>query len=136
MPRILKSMLALKKPAPAPSQPGLTPAPEDEQSGVRVVAQPPVSHKSPDPATCPHSWITFPLPAEGKGRVYQCPLCSTIGFRRQRFGGPGKIEPYTCSKPKCGAIAVRRMIGRGPRGAYIWSCFQHANPLIEVAKKG
>ncbi len=136
MPRILKSVLAAAKAALAPrSQPGLTRS-NDEVSGIRLAAKPtkPAEPPPPDYENCKHVFADFPLPAEGKGRVYQCQLCRAIGFRRQRFGGPGKIELYTCSRDKCLDIAVRRMTGRGPRGAYIWSCIKHGAQIVEQPK--
>ncbi len=123
MPRILKRLLGLAK-----SQPGLTP-PSAQLAPPKPAAPPP----PPDPAKCKHVFAPFILPAEGKGRVWQCQLCRGIGFRTNRFGGPGNspeglsksIRLYDCSREGCKGVAVRRMTGRGPRGCYIWSCAEH-----------
>jgi hypothetical protein len=153
MPRILKSILALAR--AKPSQPGLTPdaqtsdpfgaapsvqpealrARDEQASGVHPIAAPAPAERA-DPAKCKHLFATFSLPAEGKGRVYQCQLCRAIGFKLNRFGGQGaalskSIRLYTCSKPKCQGVAIKRMIGRGPRGAYIWACEEHGGLMIE-----
>lgn len=74
--------------------------------------------------TCEHDWAHFELPAE-RGRVVQCRKCRLIGYRRK--GLSSKVFVYNCSNPKCvGGLARHRMIGRGPRGAYIWACDEHA----------
>lgn len=86
----------------------------------------PVLKPHVDSVPCEHQWAPFVLPAE-RGRVVQCALCRLIGYRRSRHGGPGKIQPYTCTHPACdGHLARHRMLGRGPRGAYIWACDVHS----------
>lgn len=136
MPRILKSLLNLAKRA---SQPGLTRQVEPE-SGVQPI--PAKAPKPADPGKCQHVFASFVLPAEGKGRVYQCQLCRAIGFKLNRFGGPGmspaafsrSIKLYTCSRYPCKGVAVRRMTGRGPRGSYVWACFEHGTQIEGQAK--
>lgn len=108
---------------------------EENASGVQPIASP-VEPDPIDPARCKHDLEHFTLPAESKGRVFQCKLCHVIGYRLARFGGPGSFQLYTCSKTmpggkKCGGWAIKRMIGRGPRGSYIWACRDHGGTLIE-----
>jgi hypothetical protein len=94
----------------------------------------------PDHTHCDHAWRDYPLPAEPKGRVFQCAKCLVIGYRRTRgrggYGGSkGRIEIFYCTKPKCPGVARARLPGRGSRGAYIWACASHAVSL-ELAGPG
>lgn len=94
------------------------------------MAQSAVKAVEPEAAPCAHTWEHFLLPGEPKGRVLQCTTCKVVGYRKSRHGGGGRIELYKCSHPRCKGDAVRRMTGRGPRGAYIWACTEH-NLLIQ-----
>jgi len=64
------------------------------------------------------------VPGEN-GRVYRCRRCKAYLFRRMRFGGAGKLVGYECSVNGCKNPAFVRLQGRGPRGAYRWSCGGH-----------
>lgn len=94
------------------------------------MAQTIVKEMEPAATACDHSWGHFLLPSEPKGRVVQCVKCGVVGYRKSRHGGGGRIELYKCSRPDCKGAAVRRMTGRGPRGAYIWACSEHGS-LVE-----
>jgi hypothetical protein len=91
-----------------------------------------------DHTGCDHAWKDFPLPAEPKGRVFQCAKCLVIGYRRTRGRaglphGGGKVEIFYCTKPKCPGVARGRLPGRLSRGAYIWACAAH---MVTAAPAG
>ena len=78
--------------------------------------------------SCEHLWSPTPTPPDSGYAWFRCQVCTAFGYRRR---GHGVITAYQCTqmtgkaKEGCSEIAIYRIPGRGPRGAYMWRCAEH-----------